>query len=113
MITGFAITKVCYYDNEKRDSIKCVKAGRFTSRDGKVIDEIGKLVSWSKEQIIGMVIDPSEGTRVYTASGKDDVLYLGPEVEVYPAEYPKYIRTKGDNSERDNLDKLPVYQSHV
>lgn len=113
MLKGFAITKVCYYDNEKKDSIKCVKAARFTSRDGKVIDEIGKMVSWSKEQIIGMITDTSVDTKVFTAVGQDDTFYLGPEVEACPAESPKYIRVKGDNSERDNLDKLPVYQSRV
>lgn len=113
MLKGFAITKVCYYDNEKKDNIKCVKAARFTSRDGKVIDEIGKMVSWSKEQIIGMVTDTSDNIKIFTAISQDGTFYLGPEVEAYPAEHPKYIGIKGDKPERDNLGKLPVYQSHV
>lgn len=113
MLTGFAITKVCYYDNEKRDSIKCVKAARFTSLDGKVIDELGKMVSWSKQQIIDMVTDKSVNTKVVTAINQDDIYYISHEVEAYPAENPKYIRTRGDSSERDNLDRIPVYQSRV
>lgn len=112
MLNGFAIIKVCYKDNNTRDSIKSVKAGRFNSRDGKIIDGIGNIVSWSKGQIIDMITDVSEGIRVFTATALDDKYILEQEVEVCIYDGQKYIRTKGSSSMCDDLDEVPVYEAH-
>lgn len=112
MLNGIAILKVCYYDNTKRDSIKCVKAARFTSSDGKNIETIGNIVSWSKGQIIQMVSGLPDKTKVYTAAVSENVYSLGLEVEAYPESEPKYLRVKGSGSERDDLDEIPTYEAH-
>lgn len=112
MLNGFAIIKVCYKDNNVRDSIKSVKAGRFNSKDGKTIDSMGNIVSWSKGQIIGMINDVSEGIRVFTATALDDKYILGQEAEVHIFNEQKYLRTKGSSFMRDDLDEVPVYEAH-
>jgi hypothetical protein len=112
MLNGLAIVKVCYNDNTKRDTIKSVKAARFTSKDGKTTEIMGNIVSWSKGQIIGMLTDPSDKTRVFTATIENDICTLNQEVVVYPENEPKYIRTERSTSERDDLDEVPVYVAH-
>lgn len=109
MLTGFAIAKVCYRDNAKKDEIKSVKAARFRSSDGKKAEIYGSIASWSKGQIIDMITDESVQTKIFTLRNRDGEYELGAEVEVYEG---KYIRMKGDNSEKDNLGDLPVYVSH-
>lgn len=113
MLNGFAIVKVCYNDCTIKDSIKCVKATRFSSKDGKSIDIMGNIVSWSKDQIIDMITDKSMETRVFTATIDDDKYLLGHEVEALSCNGQKFIRTKISSSMRDDLDDLPEYQAHV
>lgn len=113
MLNGYAIVKVCYNDNATKDNVKCVKAARFSSRDGKSIDIMGNIVSWSKDQIIEMIADVSSGIKVFTANMEDDKYFLGREVEVLNNEGQKHIRVKLSSSVKDDLDNIPTYQAHI
>jgi hypothetical protein len=104
--------KVCYKDNTARENIKSVKAARFSSSDGKALDIIGNIVSWSKGQIIDMITDKSEKVRVFTATVEDDKYLLGPEVEVFNLDEKTYLRAVGSSATRDDLDEVPVYEAH-
>jgi hypothetical protein len=112
MLNGFAIIKVCYNDNGARDSIKSVKAARFSSSDGKTIDLMGSIVSWSKSQIIAMIGDASESIKVFTAFDEDGRYTLDHEVEVYTFDGQNYLRIKNSPSLHDDLDEVPVYEAH-
>lgn len=112
MLNGIAIIKVCYFNNAIKDSIKSLKAARFTSRDGITIESMGNIVSWSKGQIIQMITDISEKEKVFTATVEDEKYSLGSEIEAYPNNEPKYLRLNKSSKEQDDLGDVPTYQAH-
>lgn len=112
MLNGYAVLKVCYNNNNTRDSIKSVKAARFHSQDGRIIDIVGSIVSWSKSQIIGMITDKSEEIRVFTATIEEDKYLLGSELDVYIHDGQKYLRAKGSSATGDDLNDVPLYEAH-
>ncbi len=107
--TGMGIFKVRYNDNEKRDYITHVQAGRVDSEDGENIK--GKITTyvWTKEQIIDMVTETPAKTNVFTVIENENGFIIGDEVEAYSEDGNVYLRTKGNSKKEDNLGSLETF----
>lgn len=107
--TGMGIFKVRYNDNEQRDYITHLQAGRVDSEDGKNIKGSIATYAWTKEQIVFMVTDTPGKTNVFTVIEGENGFEIGDEVEAYSEGDNTYLRTKGNSRKEDNLGNLDTF----
>lgn len=96
----YVITKVTYDNDHSR--ITHVKRGKYDSSS----NEIKARSSVSRQKIVNSI---ESGNEHYTAPKKDGGYTWGDEVEVFPIDGEKFIRTDGNKVEGDNLENLPKY----
>lgn len=106
--TGMGIFKVRYNDNEKRDYITHLLAGKISSDDGETINKGVEAYVWTKEQIISFV-DGAAKTSVFTIVKSGEMYLVGDQVETYSEGDNVYLRTKGNSKKEDNLGSLETF----
>ena len=108
--SGIGIFKVHYNDNEKKDYITKVQAGKvFIEDNNKISKGTINVYIYDKAQIIDMVTDTPMKTTVFTVIKDQDGFEVGDEVEACSDGNKTYLRTVGNSTIEDNLGSLDIF----